>query len=457
VFKQLIFMCALLGLGLPLARAQVQAGPAGGALTQAVANRQAFTLPAPTLSALQLRDFAFGNRLFNTNWVVAPASADGFDGLGPTFNRNSCSGCHLRDGRGRPPIAGETTLDSMLVRMSIPGRAAHGEPKPVPGYGLQLNDRAIPGVRAEGAVQISYVEMPSNYADGEPYSLRRPQVEWLQANFGDLPDNLLISARVAPMVFGLGLLEAIPASDLRKRADPQDRDNDGISGRINRVYDVISGKTAIGRFGWKANVPSLEAQVVSAAQGDIGLTSVPIPVENCAPEQSACRAALSGGTPELDESFVRRLTFYNQVLAVPARRAPSDAQALHGEQLFARFQCASCHSPTQTTDDQHPLTLLHQQTFHPYTDLLLHDMGEALSDQRPDFQASGREWRTPPLWGLGLVKQVNDHELLLHDGRARGFAEAILWHGGEAEKSAEQFRSAPKSERDALLAFLRSL
>lgn len=455
-------MRALVGVVFALAltlgvSAETIESPAGGALTQPVANRNAFTLPAPGLSARELRDFAFGNRLFNTNWVVAPASTDGFDGLGPTFNRNSCSACHLRDGRGRPPIVGETELSSMLLRLSVPGKDLHGGPQPVPAYGGQLNDRAIPGVPAEGAVKITYQEQPAHYADGEAYSLRKPSYALINLAFGPLPDKTMISPRVAPAVFGLGLLEAIAEASLLAAADPEDSDGDGISGRINRVHDVVTGKTALGRFGWKANASSLRAQAAMAANGDIGLTSTPQPNENCPPEQKSCRAAPSGGQPEIDASFLDRLALYNQVLAVPARRNTADPQVQRGAVVFETLGCASCHTPTQRSDDAHPLALLHHQTFHPYTDLLLHDMGEALADGRPDFEASGSEWRTPPLWGLGLLQQTNEHELLLHDGRARGFAEAILWHGGEAAKSADGFRESNKADRAALIAFLYSL
>lgn len=430
---------------------------AGGTLTQPIANRNAFSLPAPGLSARELREFALGNRIFNTNWVVAPASTTGFDGLGPTFNRNSCSGCHLRDGRGRPPVAGESTFQSMLVRLSVGGIDANGGPAPLENYGEQLNDRAIPGVKAEGSVSVSYTEQPGHYGDGQAFSLRRPSYAFHDLQFGPLPKNAMFSPRVAPAVFGLGLLEAIAEKSIRAAADPDDRNGDGISGRTNEVFDVISGKPALGRFGWKANAPSLRAQAAMAALGDIGLTSGPRPQENCPAAQADCKQAANGGQPELDARFLDSLTLYSQVLAVPARRDPDSAKVKRGDVLFTQFGCAGCHTPTQQTDANHPLALLHRQTFHPYTDLLLHDMGDGLADGRPDFKANGREWRTPPLWGLGLLKQTNEHEFLLHDGRARGFAEAILWHGGEAQAAKERFRSAPSADRDALIALLYSL
>jgi CxxC motif-containing protein (DUF1111 family) len=437
------------------AAAGAQAPAAGGALTQPVSNRNAFTLPAPGLSALELRAFALGNRVFNTHWVVAPASTDKFDGLGPTFNRNSCSGCHLRDGRGRPPINAETTLESMLLRLSVPGRDRQGGPKPLAAYGDQLNDRAIPGVAAEGRVVITYREQPGTFADGERYSLRVPSYSIADPAHGALPANTQLSARVAPAVFGLGLLEAIAEAAIVAAADPDDRDRNGISGRVNRVHDPLSGQSALGRFGWKANASTLKAQAAMAAHGDIGLTSAAFPNENCPPAQTACARAARGNGLDLDEPLLDKLAFYTQVLAVPAQR-PATAQTRRGERQFSSMGCADCHTPTQQTDRAHPIKLLRDQTFQPYTDLLLHDMGPGLADGRPDFAASGREWRTAPLWGLGLLPLTNDHQFLLHDGRARGFSEAILWHGGEAQAAADRFRRANKADRDDLIAFLET-
>lgn len=450
-------MASLLVWAATLAVAAAPLPPAGGALTHHEVNREAFTRPAPVLSAAELRVFNFGNRVFNTNWVVAPASAEAFDGLGPTFNRVSCSGCHLRDGRGRPPIAGEAELLSMLLRLSVPGQGPHGGPKPVPGYGGQLNDRAIPGVPPEGRVEIEYEEQAGAYADGEPYSLRQPRYRIVEPGFGALPPDLLVSPRVAPAVFGLGLLEAIPAARLEAAADPDDRDGDGISGRLNRVHNPVSGRTEIGRFGWKANAATLAQQNAGAANGDIGLSSPAFPAQNCPSPQTACAAAPAGGAHELSAEFVDKLTQYVQMLGVPAMRASDDPQVQAGAQIFAQIGCGACHTPRQRTDGQAALAVLRDQEFLPYTDLLLHDMGPGLADGRPDFLASGSEWRTPPLWGLGLYPVTNGHQLLLHDGRARGVAEAILWHDGEGKSAREAFRQLDRTARTALLRFLDAL
>lgn len=427
----------------------------GGDAGRPLFGQTAFAMPAPNLDARQLRDFAFGNRLFNTNWVQAGASAASFDGVGPIFNRVSCSGCHVRDGRGRPPEPGEP-MESMLVRVSLPGSDAHGGPKPHPVYGDQIQDRAIPGVPAEAQVVLSWEEAGGQYADGEAYSLRRPVIELRDPAYGPLGKDLLTSPRVAQGMIGLGLLEAVTDAELIRFADPDDLDGDGISGRPNHVWDLRRQAAAIGRFGWKANQPSVEQQIAAAAAGDIGLTTALVPADACTESQAACRESANGGVPEVSDAFLAKLLLYSRSLAVPNRRHIDDPQVIRGQALFESSGCAGCHRITVRTGP-HELAQVANQTIHPFTDLLLHDMGEGLADGRPDFEADGREWRTPPLWGLGLIHTVNGHEFLLHDGRARGIAEAILWHGGEAEAAREQFRHLPKPQREALIAFLKSL
>jgi CxxC motif-containing protein (DUF1111 family) len=428
----------------------------GGNTTRPLETPDAFSFQAANAPREHQRPFSFGNRLFNTNWVEAPASVKSFDGLGPLFNRVSCSGCHTKDGRGQPPVSGQGPMDSMLFRISIPGVGSHGGPKPVPNYGDQLSERGVKDVAVEGQATIAYEEIKAQFTDGESYSLRAPRYAIANLAYGSLPSDVMMSPRVAPQMIGLGLLEAVPAEMLQALTDPDDRDNDGISGRLNQVWDSVRGQLAIGRFGWKASQPDLVNQNAAAANGDIGLTSVVHPQENCAENQSACLTVINGGSPELNDEFIEKLTLYTASLAVPAQRNATDAQILQGAKNFREFGCAACHMPTLKSGP-HVLPEVANQIFHPYTDLLLHDMGEGLADNRPDFAATGTEWRTPPLWGLGLLPQVNGHHLLLHDGRARGFSEAILWHGGEAMSSRENYRDATKTERDALMAFLNSL
>ena len=431
----------------------------GGDTTRVVSSATSFTFLAENAVPGRMRVFQFGNRLFNTNWVQAPGSVKSFDGLGPLFNRVSCAGCHTFDGRGRPPENAGDLMDSMLVRLSISGEGPHGGPLPHPAYGTQLSDRAIRGVRPEGRAIITYEEVTGAYGDGTPYSLRKPSLDFIDLAYGPM-DGVFSSARVAPQVIGMGLLESVTDATLLALADPDDADGDGVSGRVNRVWSAAAGEMRIGRFGWKANAASVLDQSAEAALGDIGLTTSILPLQNCSAVQADCRAAYDQGPaegPEISEMFLSRLVIYMQTLAVPRQRDETNPQVARGLAVFRASGCASCHIPTLETGPDATLPELANQTFHPFTDLLLHDMGSGLADGRPDFEASASEWRTPPLWGLGLIQQVNGHTLLLHDGRARGFAEAILWHDGEGAAAREAFRTAAKSDREALIAFLKSL
>lgn len=431
-------------------------GLSGGAATVLATTRQAFGQPLPRLTPDQETRFFVGNSFFNRNWVSAPASTTARDGLGPLFNARSCSACHLHDGRGRAPEPGDRML-SMLVRLSIPGHDLERGVVPEPTYGDQFNGLAVHGVAPEGREVVTYEEMPGTYEDGESYSLRKPTYGFADLAYGPMHPHTLTSPRVAPAMIGLGLLEAVPEEALLSLADPDDANADGISGRPNRVWDKVLGQTVLGRFGWKANQPNVAQQVAGAFLGDIGITSPLFPDENCPHVAVACRNALNGGRPELSAKLLGHVVFYSRTLAVPARRDLQQPDVQRGRQVFDLAQCGACHTPTLHTGSVPGLPDLSKQVIHPYTDLLLHDMGAALADGRPDFEATGSEWRTPPLWGIGLVETVNRHTHFLHDGRARNLAEAILWHGGEAEASKEYFRRLPRADREALLQFLRSL
>ena len=437
------------------------AGPApdlGGETTRGDATLNAFGFPAPKLTNEERRLFERGDSLFTRNWVTAPASTDARDGLGPTFNAQSCSSCHLRDGRGAPPDpAGEAARLGLLARLSVTGAdPVTGGPVPDPNYGGQLQDRAVLGVEPEGALEIDYETIEGAYGDGSAYELVAPTYRVVNPAFGPLAPDVMIGPRLAPQIVGMGLLEAIPAEDILAAADPDDADGDGISGRANIVWDARAGETALGRFGWKANVATVEQQTAGAFHGDIGITSGLHPDQNCPPSQTACSQAPGGGRPELPDTRLGTVTLYTKTLAVPAMRGGDDADVRAGWELFEQIGCTSCHTPTHRTGDA-DIAALARQTIHPYTDLLLHDMGEALADGRPDFAASGREWRTPPLWGLGLIEVVNGARFLLHDGRARTLEEAILWHGGEGEPAREAFRLLPADDRRKLVAFLEAL
>jgi CxxC motif-containing protein (DUF1111 family) len=425
----------------------------GGETTVFDASSHAFSMPAPNLSTAALAKHLEGDVEFEAVFVTAPAVVN--PGLGPIYNNVSCINCHSRDGRGRPPGVDEG-LVSLLFRLSLPkaeDSVAGKPPTPVPGFGTQLNNRAIVEANPEGTVKIEYTEQTLTTADGTRVHLRHPNYT-LTETYQPLPENVEVSPRVAPAVFGLGLLEAIPENAILAYADEADIDGDGISGKPNYVWDVVAQRYTLGRFGWKANQPTLLQQVAAAYNDDMGITTSLFSVENSAGQSQLTEHSV---TPEVSDEILEVVTFYVQTLAVPARRNVDDPQVKQGEQLFAEAQCASCHIPTLRTGVLAGVPSVSNQTIHPYTDLLLHDMGPGLADNRPDFHASGSEWRTPPLWGIGLVKRVNGHTNSLHDGRARDLMEAILWHGGEAEASRQAVEQMSKAERDALIAFLESL
>jgi CxxC motif-containing protein (DUF1111 family) len=426
---------------------------AGGDATTLDASARAFAQFIPTLTREERRAFAVGNNFFNDNWVTAPASTEGRDGLGPLFNAQSCSTCHFADGRGSPPLDADDPTRGLLVRISVLDEA--GNPIPVPGYGDQLQDRSIEGVAPEATIVITRETIVGSYGDGTTFELEAPTYALTDLAYGALPDDVLVSPRVAPPVFGVGLLEAIPAASIVAAADPADADGDGVSGRPNLVAGR-SGEQLLGRFGWKASVVTVNAQNAAAFVGDIGITSSLHPDQPCEPVQIDCAAAPAGGDPEIDEHKLERVTFYTRTLAVPARRDVGSPDTDAGEELFGAIGCASCHTPTQQTGDS-DVAALADQMIHPYTDLLLHDMGQGLADGRPDGDATGSEWRTAPLWGIGLTATVSGHTRFLHDGRARNLTEAILWHGGEAADAQERFRELSAADRRRLLAFLESL
>lgn len=431
--------------------------PGGDTTNTLLFGANAFTLPAENITDEHEASFFTGNSFFNQSWVQAPSSTQARDGLGPLFNARSCAACHFKDGRGRPPLEPDEEFLGLLLRLAVPGSDANGAPLPEPNYGGQLQPFAIDGVVAEGRPRVVYAQVEGSYADGEPYTLLRPSYVIDELAHGPLAPAVLVSPRVAPAVIGLGLLQAIPEARLEELADPDDGDHDGISGRIQRVWDVGRGRVAVGRFGWKAEQPSVEQQAAGAFLGDIGITSSLFPQQDCSPAESDCQAAIAGGEPEIADHLLDKVDLYSRLLAVPMRDRWNDAEVRGGQRLFGEAGCAGCHVPRHVTAPDADLVEVRHQVIWPYTDLLLHDMGPELSDYRPVFAAEGSEWRTPPLWGLGRYGAVNGHDRLLHDGRARGVAEAILWHGGEAEASREHFRSLAAADRALLVQFVESL
>jgi CxxC motif-containing protein (DUF1111 family) len=416
----------------------------GGATTVFDAGPGAFGHPSPNLDPASLARHDAGDDAFGNVFVAST-------GLGPLFNNNACEACHVGDGRGQPPADG-STFSTMLFRASIPGHDAHGGPNPVPLFGGQLQTFAVAGFGPEASAHVSYSDSVGRFNDGTTYTLRVPHYTF-QGLIAPLPGNLLTSPRVAPVNFGLGLLEAVPSSTIRAHADPFDADHDGISGRYNVVYDATIQNYVIGRFGWKANVGTLLHQAAGAFNGDMGITTSYFSAENCQGEFPGCASHAA----ELNDQTIADVAFYTETLGVPARRNLNDPVALFGENVFRSIGCDGCHLPTLRTGVLPGVPSVSNQTIHPYTDLLLHDMGGALADNRPDFLASGRDFRTPPLWGIGLVQAVNGHTFFMHDGRARNLEEAVLWHGGEGRNARERFKSLSAFSRKALIAFLNSL
>lgn len=451
-----------------------EAYPGGETTATTVDTANAFSNPSANMGFARELDFKIGNGVFRKLWVSAPASTRSSDGLGPLYNARACQSCHLKDGRGHPPRSNDIAdrSVSMFLRLSVTPRtpeemaaveAGKVSVVPEPTYGTQLQELAVQGHSGEGRMQIEYKEFPVELAGGEIVSLRKPVYSVAELGYGPLHPQALMSPRVTPQMIGLGLLEAIPESDIRAIADPDDRDGDGISGRWNEVWSAETGKLALGRFGWKAGQPTVIQQTADAFAGDIGIGSwlAPRAAGDCTSAQTTCLGSPHGSPQGSEEEIPRKLldlvAFYARNLAVPARRGMEDPAVGVGRAAFHTIGCAACHVPRHRTGTDTPDAHLRNQVIWPYTDLLLHDMGDGLADGRPEGRADGREWRTAPLWGIGLTGLVNGHTFFLHDGRARNLTEAILWHDGEARAAKEAFRALSPVERANLLAFVNSL
>lgn len=447
---------------------------AGGAATsQAPADRNAFSHHSANLSFEAREDFFLGNGLFKKLWVTAPSSTQASDGLGPLYNARSCQRCHINDGRGRPPLNPGERSASMLLRLSVPPATPEEEKSlrdktslriPEPTYGGQLQELALPGLKPEGRMVVTYTMETVNLNGGEVVELRRPTYSVEDLAYGEMQAGAMISPRIAPPMIGLGLLEAVHPADIIRRADPEDRDGNGISGRVSLVRDLSSGKLVPGRFGWKASLPTIMQQSAEAFASDIGISTpwMPDPFGDCTEKQSECRRHHTGVQPRLGDTeapdpILDLVAFYSGNLAVPARRDVGEEDVLKGKEVFFRTGCSECHTPKFVTSRKAARPEHRFQLIWPYSDLLLHDMGEGLSDHRPVGDAAGAEWRTAPLWGIGLTRTVGGHGFFLHDGRARTLLEAILWHGGEAQKSRDKVVALSPDDRNFLIRFLESL
>jgi CxxC motif-containing protein (DUF1111 family) len=378
-----------------------------------------------------------GGRLLAADWQVDPPTPGG---LGPHLDQASCLACHLE---------GLSRADAERRRPPPVARLMH--PHDVARYGGQVNIRAVPGSAPQGRVVVRWETSPLRLADGTEVRLRRPHVAVVRADGGDRPQLAgPVALRMPPALFGWGLLEAVPDAFLYNVADPDDTNRDGISGRVSVVEDRQLNRLAVGRFGWKAEQPTLRQQTAAALCNDMGITSSLFPARDCVGNQGATG-------PELSDARLDLLVQSQRYLGVPDRRRRGAPDTDHGRSVFERLGCHACHLQVMTTG---PATAdaLADQVIWPYSDLLLHDMGEGLADPSlgPDDRMA-REWRTAPLWGIGLMAERFPERGFLHDGRARTILEAILWHGGEAGPAREQALRLDRHERAALLAFLRSL
>lgn len=411
--------------------------------------KDSFSQTIPSLSPEENKQVLSGKNFFRIAWPAAPSMHSDIDGLGPTFNALSCVSCHDGNGRG----AGYRNFSEHLLfptEVSILFRLFSSK-----AYGDQLNPLAISGIPAEGQMEVKIEFLRGKYPDGTSFEIRKPHFHAKNLRFGEFEKEVSVSPRMAPQLVGMAMIDAIDEKEILAKADPQDEDKDGISGKARWLFE--GGKRLLGRFGWKAEQYSLKKQNAAAFLGDLGLTTSHFPKENCPPVQKDCEKAPTGGSPELSDAIVDDVTYFLAALKVPAQR-PFPAK---GERLFSQVRCDQCHTPTYANVKNPFFPSESPQTIAPYSDFLLHDMGEALADLAVDSTQPksefAREWRTPPLWGIGLLPAVNGHQNLLHDGRARNIEEAILWHGGEAERSKQAFMNLSKEDRKLLLQFVESL
>ena len=423
---------------------------AGGETTIYSTTTNAYSSPAPNLSGSDLDNHFVGDLLFEDSFVTAPAIVN--PGLGPLMNNTACINCHPRDGRAKHPTD-INSANGLLIRASIPGTDLHGGPVAVPGFGFQIQNRAISGYAPEASYQVTYTQKSETLSDGKTIVLRKPSITLINP-YISLPAGVMLSTRLGTPIFGLGLLDEIPEANIIARQDINDSNADGISGKANYVWDPQTNQTVLGRFGWKANTGTIIVQCAAAYNEDMGITNALFSNESGYLQTNGSDGF--GDDPELPLTTLQEIALYCKTLGVPAARNLSNPNVKNGAKVFTQIDCAKCHTPKQVTGSS-AISALSNQTFFPYTDLLLHDMGDDLADNRPDFLANGNEWKTRPLWGIGLTNLVNGHTDFLHDGRAKNIEEAILWHGGEAQKSKEKYKQLTAQQRSDLLLFINSL
>jgi CxxC motif-containing protein (DUF1111 family) len=454
--------------------------PAGGMTGKGLSDRS-FVQVGRNVDRKEELLFWTGFSLFRDPWVIAPSSTKDRDGLGPLFNTRSCISCHSSGGKGPSPVQGVSKPSALVIRFGSAENGVFSDPV----YGDQLQPRAVaithssiqPNLLGEAKLQLNYQEIYGEYADGTTYILRQPSYQLTDLAYGDLDKRTALSPRFSPVIYGVGLLDAISVQDLLSQEDINDTDEDGISAKYNRVpvvpshhntadfhglveNDAVTGPKGVGRFGHKAKHPSLHQQVAAAFRDDIGITNTSFVPESCSTGQTNCQAAaiiVGDQSVEIPNKLLDLVTQFNQLMAVPPARNLGSFKAQQGRKLFYQLGCESCHTASYTTDATYPHDSLANQIIWPYTDLALHDMGPGLADNVSEYDANGREWRTPPLWGIGARKNIRSENLYLHDGRAESVAAAILWHGGEAQRSQQNFIQLDQQQRNALLAFLDAI
>tara|TARA_Y100001960_G_scaffold213915_1_gene223467 strand:+ start:567 stop:1973 length:1407 start_codon:yes stop_codon:yes gene_type:complete len=465
-FVSLIFV--ILSLSVTFLKSNESSFLSGGETTNITNNKNSFSLEAKNLPEHLKVDFLVGDALFKRIWQDSRFTLNiARDGLGPLFNSQSCEGCHINDGRGHLPeeTYNDTDSISVVIHLSKNKSALNTEFKNIPdeNYGSQISEFAVEGILKEADINFKYVYSIEVFNNGMIYELRKPKIFLSNLNYGNVDKDTEFSARISQPLIGLGLIENINADDILKNEDEFDLDNDGISGKANKVWDDVNQREELGRFGWKASQPSIYQQVADALLNDMGLSNpLYTDTSNCTEFQTECLSIVDGNSIEHDNLEVSNqqlelITFYSQQLGVPSRRNIDNEDVIAGKKLFFELSCNACHKEKFETGNNPDNKNLNQQIIYPYSDFLLHDMGEGLADNIPEYLANGNEWRTTPLWGLGLTETVSGRKTFLHDGRARNLIEAILWHGGEANRSVTKFKQLDNNQINQLLKFLDSL